>query len=34
VEDIITALSRFRNLFVICRNSSFTYKGRGGREAC
>ena len=28
VEDIITALSRFRNLFVIARNSSFTYKGR------
>ena len=28
VEDIITELSRFRNLFVIARNSSFTYKGR------
>jgi adenylate cyclase len=28
VEDIITALSRFRQLFVIARNSSFTYKGR------
>jgi TolB-like protein len=28
VEDIITALSRFRNLFVIARNSSFVYKGR------
>ena len=28
VEDIITALSRFQNLFVIARNSSFTYKGR------
>jgi adenylate cyclase len=27
-EDIITALSRFRNLFVIARNSSFAYKGR------
>jgi adenylate cyclase len=27
VEDIITALSRFRSLFVIARNSSFTYKG-------
>lgn len=27
-EDIITALSRFRHLFVIARNSSFTYKGR------
>ena len=29
VEDIITALSRMRWLFVIARNSSFTYKGRG-----
>jgi TolB-like protein len=28
VEDIITALSRFKSLFVIARNSSFTYKGR------
>jgi adenylate cyclase len=28
VEDITTALSRFRSLFVIARNSSFTYKGR------
>ncbi len=28
VEDIITALSRFNELFVIARNSSFTYKGR------
>ena len=28
VEDIITALSRKRLLFVIARNSSFTYKGR------
>ncbi len=28
VEDIITALSRFTSLFVIARNSSFTYKGR------
>jgi TolB-like protein/tetratricopeptide (TPR) repeat protein len=27
-EDIITALSRMRWLFVIARNSSFTYKGR------
>jgi len=27
-EDIIAALSRFRWLFVIARNSSFTYKGR------
>lgn len=28
VEEIITSLSRFRRLFVIARNSSFTYKGR------
>jgi TolB-like protein/class 3 adenylate cyclase len=28
VEDIITALSRNQALFVIARNSSFTYKGR------
>jgi len=28
VEDIITALSRFNQLFVIARNSCFTYKGR------
>jgi adenylate cyclase len=28
VEDITTALSRLRWLFVIARNSSFTYKGR------
>jgi adenylate cyclase len=28
VEDIITALSRFGELFVIARNSSFAYKGR------
>lgn len=27
-EDIIMALSRFKSLFVIARNSSFTYKGR------
>lgn len=27
VEDIITALSRFKALFVIARNSSFAYKG-------
>jgi TolB-like protein len=27
-DEIITALSRFRSLFVIARNSSFTYKGR------
>ena len=26
VEEIITALSRIRWLFVIARNSSFTYK--------
>jgi adenylate cyclase len=29
VEEIITALSRFRWLFVIARNSSFTFSGRG-----
>jgi adenylate cyclase len=28
VEDIITALSRMTWLFVIARNSSFTYKGK------
>ena len=28
VEEITTALSRSRQLFVIARNSSFTYKGR------
>jgi len=28
VEEIITALSRIRSLFVIARNSSFTYKGQ------
>jgi TolB-like protein len=28
VEDIITALSRFNQLIVMARNSSFTYKGR------
>ena len=28
VEEIIAALSRMRSLFVIARNSSFTYKGR------
>ena len=38
VEDIITGLSRIKRLFVIARNSSFTYKGqpvdvkRVGRE--
>jgi TolB-like protein/class 3 adenylate cyclase/tetratricopeptide (TPR) repeat protein len=29
VEEIITALSRFKSLFVIARNSTFTYKGKG-----
>jgi adenylate cyclase len=28
VEDIITALSRFKSLFVIARNSSFAYRGK------
>jgi TolB-like protein len=28
VEEIITALARIRWLFVIARNSSFTYKGQ------
>jgi TolB-like protein/class 3 adenylate cyclase len=28
VEDVITALSHFKSLFVIARNSSFTYKGK------
>ena len=28
VEEIITALSRFKGLFVIARNSSFTFKNR------
>ncbi|WP_027524952.1 adenylate/guanylate cyclase domain-containing protein [Bradyrhizobium sp. Ec3.3] len=28
VEEITTALSRFKTLFVIARNSSFTFKGR------
>ncbi len=37
VEEIITALSRFPRLFVIARNSGFTYKGkavtrRAGRD--
>jgi adenylate cyclase len=27
-EDVITTLSRYPSLFVIARNSSFTYKGR------
>jgi adenylate cyclase len=30
-EDIITALSRFRELFVISRNSTFVYKGKAVR---
>jgi adenylate cyclase len=30
-EDIITDLSRYPNLFVIARNSSFTYKGQNVR---
>jgi len=30
-EDIITELSRFRELFVIARNSTFTYKGKATR---
>jgi DNA-binding winged helix-turn-helix (wHTH) protein len=39
VDDITTALSRFKLLFVIARHSSFTYKGRAvdikqvGRES-
>jgi TolB-like protein len=32
VEEIITAFSRIRWLFVIARNSSFTYKGRAVDE--
>src|SRR6185436_6918540 len=28
VEDIITELSHYKSLFVIARNSSFTYKGK------
>ena len=28
IEDIITELSRFRSLFVIARNSTFSYKGK------
>ena len=27
-EDIITDLARFRGLFVVGRNTSFTYKGK------
>jgi adenylate cyclase len=36
-EDIITELSRFRELLVIARNSSFAYKGEAvkwSRAAC
>lgn len=35
-EDIITALSHFREFFVIARNTTFTYKGRPVRanEVC
>jgi TolB-like protein/DNA-binding winged helix-turn-helix (wHTH) protein len=29
-EDIITALSKYRSLAVVARNSSFTFKGAGG----
>ena len=29
-EDIITALSKYRSLAVIARNSSFAFKGAGG----
>jgi adenylate cyclase len=29
-DDVITALSRYPSLFVIARNSAFTYKGRAG----
>ena len=32
VEDIITALSRLKSLFVIARNSSFHLQGQGGRH--
>jgi adenylate cyclase len=28
VDDLITALSRFKSLFVVARNASFTYKGK------
>ena len=30
-EDIITELSRYPDLFVVARNSSFTYRGRAAR---
>ena len=32
-EDIITELSRFRDLLVISRNSTFVYKGKAGQGA-
>jgi len=32
-EDIITELSRFSDLFVISRNSTFTFKGKAARAA-
>ena len=31
-EDIITELSRYPDLFVFARNSSFTYRGKVARE--
>ncbi|KRR25607.1 hypothetical protein CQ14_18255 [Bradyrhizobium lablabi] len=34
VDDIITALSRFRAFFVIARNSSFAYKGKAVDIKC
>jgi hypothetical protein len=30
-EDIITELSRYPDLFVVARNSSFTYRGKAAR---
>ena len=35
-EDTITALSRFKSLFVVARNSSFTFKGKAVdiKQAC
>ena len=33
VEDIITELSRYPDLFVVARNSSFTYRGKAVRIA-
>jgi adenylate cyclase len=29
VEDVITGLSKFPGFFVIARNSTFAYKGKG-----